>query len=103
MLPYDFYLPSLNLVIEIQGAEHYEFIPVFHGTEQGFINRQLIDHLKESFAEDNDYNYLAVDGRQTITKLSLVHLLKEWTQHAKFRRSLPTSRKTGRLYGAEMD
>jgi hypothetical protein len=103
LLPFDFYVPSLELVVEVQGGEHYEFTPIFHRTRQDFIRRQLVDHIKEGAAEDNDLNYLAIDGRQPITSARIGEILKDYVKTAKFRRSVSTGPKRGQPRCADMD
>jgi len=93
MLPYDFYIPSLSLVIEVQGAEHYEYIPHFHGTQQRFQQRLLLDHIKESLAEDNDFNYLAIDGRVPITQGYITAQLQGALKNARFRSGISIGQK----------
>jgi hypothetical protein len=33
----DFYLPLYKLAVEVQGQQHFEFTPFFHGDIQGFV------------------------------------------------------------------
>ena len=44
-LPFDFYLPDYNILIEYQGAQHYEVVERFGGLA-GFILRQKHDRIK---------------------------------------------------------
>lgn len=53
VLPFDFYLPKQNLLIEFDGKQHYEQISYFGGID-AFTNRQKNDNIKTKFAEDND-------------------------------------------------
>jgi len=51
-LPFDFYIPKINLLIEFDGPQHYE--PVEHfGGEQGFEITQRNDGIKNKYALDN--------------------------------------------------
>lgn len=54
LLPFDFYLPNNNLLIEFDGEQHYKAIDLFGG-EEGFINRQINDKIKDIWAKDNNY------------------------------------------------
>lgn len=47
---YDFYLPCLNILIEFDGAQHFEFNKYFHKDRQGFIQSQGRDRRKNSYA-----------------------------------------------------
>src|SRR5208283_2322864 len=54
-LPFDFYLPDLNMCIEYQGMQHYEPGDFFGGIEE-FEKRQLRDSIKEKYCIDNNIN-----------------------------------------------
>ena len=49
-LRYDFYLPTLNTLVEINSMLHFEMIPKFHNTEHEFKHSQQNDRLKNSYA-----------------------------------------------------
>ena len=55
---YDFYIPSLNLIIEIHGIQHYELNKKFHNSFDDFENRVIIDNIKMNWAKNNGYNYV---------------------------------------------
>lgn len=42
----DFYVRRLSLAIEVQGEQHYKFIPYFHRTYEGFLAQQRRDQFK---------------------------------------------------------
>lgn len=52
-LPFDFYLPDYNILIEYQGVQHYEIIERFGGLE-GFTLRQHHDQIKSEYCLLND-------------------------------------------------
>ena len=79
MLPFDFFLPSLQMVIEVQGIEHYEFVSAFHSKLSDLHYRIHLDNLKKDLAIKNGYHYCEVDGR---------HLEHEWQFVEEFRRIL---------------
>ena len=47
---YDFFIPSLNFLIEIDGAQHYKFSKIFHKKRQDFLKAQERDRRKNSYA-----------------------------------------------------
>lgn len=51
----DFFLPLRKLAVEVQGEQHYRFIPHFHGQqiERGFVAGQKRDRDKREFCEIN--------------------------------------------------
>jgi very-short-patch-repair endonuclease len=55
-LPFDFYLPQYNLIIEFDGQLHYE--PRF-GMEQ-LIQTQKHDKIKNQYCKDNNINLLRI-------------------------------------------
>lgn len=53
LLRFDFFLPDHETLIEFDGQQHYEFVPRFHGNEQGFVLFQTRDKIKNKYASDN--------------------------------------------------
>lgn len=49
----DFYLPSLNMVIEYDGEQHYKFVPYFHKTIENYNICKERDLLKENLLKKN--------------------------------------------------
>ena len=50
ILRYDFYLPDLGILIEIDSMLHFKMIPKFHKSKAEFTHAQQNDRLKNSFA-----------------------------------------------------
>lgn len=68
-LPYDFELPEQKIIIEVQGHQHYKYIPHFHGSEMNFEYQTYKDNVKRKFAELNGYkvvyiNYIQIENGQ---------------------------------------
>ena len=40
---YDFYIPSENVIIEVQGLQHYKYVEYFHKTKENF-HKQMSDY-----------------------------------------------------------
>lgn len=59
-LYFDFYIPSLGLMIECQGEQHYRFVPRFHGDKAGFKQHKLRDQLKRQWVKDNRKKLLEI-------------------------------------------
>lgn len=64
VLPYDFQLVNKKVIIEVQGEQHYRFVPVFHGTEEGFKYQQKKDAYKKKHALECGFKYLEIDYKQ---------------------------------------
>lgn len=52
-LPFDFYLPELNICIEYDGEQHFKVIDHFGG-EEGLRIRQLHDQIKTNYCKNNN-------------------------------------------------
>lgn len=61
-LSYDFFIPSMGMLIECQGKQHYEPSTFFHGenAEEGFADQQERDQLKREYAWENGYYLLEI-------------------------------------------
>jgi hypothetical protein len=58
-LPFDFYIPELNVCIEYDGEQH--FIPKeFFGGEEGFSRRQQLDKIKDQYCMDNGIKLIRI-------------------------------------------
>ncbi len=51
----DFLIPDLNLLIEVQGEQHYEQNSLFHKSNLDFKKGQARDRLKLNWAEINGF------------------------------------------------
>lgn len=58
-LPFDFYLPDYNILIEYDGIQHYFPIETFGGIT-GFEKRQRYDKIKTEWAKNNGYELLRI-------------------------------------------
>jgi len=76
-LPFDFYIPKLNVCIEFQGLQHYEPITYFGG-ESGLINRQYRDKLKDNYCDNKKLNLIIINFDDNIIE-SLNNLLINYT------------------------
>lgn len=47
----DFYIPELAIAIEVQGRQHSEYVPFFHGDEAGYQAQQQRDRVKAEACE----------------------------------------------------
>ena len=50
----DFFIPSINLAIEIHGQQHYEFNPFFHKNKADFLKAKARDEDKISWCKLNN-------------------------------------------------
>lgn len=51
---FDFYLPQLNRVIEVQGMQHYVYSSQFHANRSDFTKAQERDRRKLAYCLAND-------------------------------------------------
>ena len=56
---YDYYVPSLKLLIEFMGKQHYQEIPYFC-KDRTFEQQKEADKIKEQKAIENGYNFLVI-------------------------------------------
>ena len=58
-LPFDFYLPDLNLCIEFDGEQHYKPVKLWGGLE-GLRKIQESDQIKKQYCIDNNIRLLRI-------------------------------------------
>jgi hypothetical protein len=81
-LAVDFYLPFYKLIIEVQGEQHYKYIPYFHGDILGFWSSKKRDRNKRKWAELN--NLLLVE-------LPYNESIEQWTDRIRTRKNAECS------------
>ena len=63
-LPFDFYIPSFNLLMEYQGEQHYIPIPRSNMTDkeanENLVKIQNHDKIKRKYCEDNNINLIEI-------------------------------------------
>jgi hypothetical protein len=69
-LPFDFYIPDLNILIEFQGKQHYFPYKFFNG-EEGFEKRKLNDSIKKEFCIKEGINLFEIKYNESIEKKML--------------------------------
>lgn len=63
---YDFYIPSLNLLVEFHGQQHYKPIEFFGGN-QAFKKIARSDKIKRELAKRNDYQMTTMSYRSQLS------------------------------------
>lgn len=58
-LPFDFYLPEMNVCIEYDGIQHFEIIDHFGGLER-YNKQKMKDKIKDDFCYENDIKLLRI-------------------------------------------
>lgn len=74
-LSYDFYIPSMDILIECQGEQHYKPVDFMGGAEM-FNIQQERDQLKREYARQNGY-YLLEISYKDYRKNRILEILKE--------------------------
>lgn len=67
-LPFDFYLPNNNVLIEVNGAQHYYEDKFFNG--MGLEERKRIDKIKKDYCIQNGYKFLEIPFWDIESKIS---------------------------------
>jgi hypothetical protein len=65
LLPFDFYIPSMNTVIEYQGIQHFEPIEFFGG-EIALQDLKKRDKIKKEYCISHCINYVAISYKENI-------------------------------------
>ena len=69
-LPFDFYIPSMRMIIEFDGKQHYQ--PVEHfGGQKTYETLKINDKIKTDYCEDNYINLIRIkyDQIEKITEI----------------------------------
>ena len=63
----DFYLPTFNIAIEVQGEQHESYSDFFHGDAVAFQRQKNNDEQKELWCTENDITLIKVYWHEDIT------------------------------------
>jgi len=66
---FDFYIKELNVLVEVQGKQHYGFVKHFHTDKNGYVKSKKRDNLKKEYCQEN--NMTLVEINSEITKREL--------------------------------
>ena len=67
-LPFDFYAPDLNLLIEYDGRQHFEPVSVFGG-EESFKTLKINDELRNKWCSDKGIKLIRISYKENFDKL----------------------------------
>jgi very-short-patch-repair endonuclease len=67
-LPFDFYIPSKNLIIEYDGKQHFIPYSKFGGTD-ALLKTQHHDQIKTKYCEDNKIHLIRIRYDQVISEV----------------------------------
>lgn len=70
-LPFDFYLPNENLLIEYDGIQHFKEVPYFGGAKK-LKDQQRRDNLKNKYAEYNGIKLIRIPYTYTEEEIKTV-------------------------------
>jgi len=59
-LEIDLYNDDLKLAIEVQGDQHYKFIPFFHRNKDAFLNQRYRDAMKKEKCKQNGITLIEI-------------------------------------------
>jgi DNA-directed RNA polymerase subunit RPC12/RpoP len=60
VLPFDFYIPNINMCIEYNGIQHYSVSRGFFGGEDELEKRQNLDAIKKQYCKANRIRFLEI-------------------------------------------
>lgn len=75
LLHYDFYLPDYNVLIEVQGIQHYGVVKYFGGEEQ-FKIQQKHDQMKRQYAKEHGYRLIEIPTNKESIKDTIHNIAK---------------------------
>ena len=69
---FDFYIKEFQILIEVQGEQHFEYTPHFHGDREGFLSSRRRDNLKIEYCELERLALVEVAFNEEINKKKLL-------------------------------
>ena len=75
---YDFYLPKYNMIIEMNGGQHYEECTL---TKRSLFEEQMNDLFKYKCAKNHVDNYIVIDCRYSTLEWMKENIIKELSSY----------------------
>jgi hypothetical protein len=61
----DFYLPLRSMIVEVHGEQHYKMTPMFHATQNDFVQGRKRDVQKKEWCRINGLSYIELPFSET--------------------------------------
>lgn len=61
---FDYYLPELNLVIEVQGEQHFTFNNFYHTDKNDLLDQVVRDRLKTQWVSEKEFKLLTLTEKE---------------------------------------
>jgi len=70
---FDFYIKEVNILVEVQGQQHFSFVSHFHEDREDFLCQKRRDNLKKEYVDNHTLMVLVcVDYNENYDKQSLL-------------------------------
>lgn len=63
-LELDCFDPDLHIAVEYNGAQHYQYLPIFHKNKEAFLNQKYRDDMKRRICKE--HNILLIEVPYTV-------------------------------------
>lgn len=83
-LEIDVYIPRLKIAVEVQGIQHYQYTPHFHGDADGFTRRLKFDEAKRSLCRKRGITLYEITSESELADLVAQLQGKESPTDAKY-------------------
>jgi len=75
---FDFFIRSLQVLVECDGEQHYKYVSHFHNTIEDFYAQRRRDNLKIEYCEENNLTLVRFyDKKDTITEQLILNRIYE--------------------------
>lgn len=65
---FDFYIKDLDILIEVQGRQHDEFVKHFHNDRETFLAAKRRDNLKKEYCDKEGIVLLEIRSKKELDK-----------------------------------
>lgn len=65
---FDFYIKDLDIVFEVQGKQHEEFVKHFHQDRDGFFELKKRDNLKVAYTGVNKIPFIVINYNEKMNR-----------------------------------
>lgn len=77
LLELDIYVPALGIAFEINGIQHYQFVPRFHRTMRGFLRQKVRDEKKQTLCQEKGIKLVSVPNLKKFSEKYVSEVYEE--------------------------
>jgi hypothetical protein len=74
---FDFYIKEIDVLIEVQGRQHNNFVKHFHDNKEGFLDSKRRYNLKKAYCQKTDTVLIEIRSEKELERSKFIERILE--------------------------